>query len=78
MNNYEQFLESKQKTHIFSGFDIDENELNKKMFPFQKFITMAHLPLSILTTETINIHQRVAGPSLCKIWFVLRMLSESK
>jgi len=37
--NYEQFLETKQKNHIQSGFDIDESELNKKMFPFQKFIT---------------------------------------
>lgn len=39
MNDYELFLESKQKAHIFSGFDIDESELNKNMFPFQKFIT---------------------------------------
>ena len=39
MTDYELFLESKQKAHIFSGFDIDESELNKKMFPFQKFIT---------------------------------------
>mgnify|MGYP003423222767 FL=1 len=39
MTDYELFLESKQKAHIFSGFDIDETELNKKMFPFQKFIT---------------------------------------
>jgi hypothetical protein len=37
--DYERFLEGKQKSHIFSGFDIDENDLNKKMFPFQKFIT---------------------------------------
>jgi DNA modification methylase len=36
---YSEFLETKQKAHIFSGFDIDESELNKKMFPFQKFIT---------------------------------------
>lgn len=39
MTDYEVFLETKQKAHIFSGFDIDESELNKKMFPFQKFIT---------------------------------------
>ncbi len=38
MDSYQKFLESKQKNHIFSGFDIDENELNKAMFPFQKFI----------------------------------------
>ena len=37
--NYQKFLETKQKAHIFSGFDIDERDLNKKMFPFQKFIT---------------------------------------
>jgi DNA modification methylase len=35
---YSDFLQSKQKTHILSGFDIDENQLNKKMFDFQKFI----------------------------------------
>jgi len=38
MTDYEQFLETKQKAHIYSGFDIDESELNKFMFPFQKFI----------------------------------------
>lgn len=36
--DYQQFLESKQKAHIFSGFDINESELNKYMFDFQKFI----------------------------------------
>lgn len=35
--NYEEFLKSKQKTHILSGFDIDESELNSLLFPFQKF-----------------------------------------
>ncbi len=35
---YLEFLESKQKTHVFSGFDIDESDLNSNMFPFQKFI----------------------------------------
>lgn len=39
MTDYDLFLEKKQKTHILSGFDIEEKELNKKMFPFQKFIT---------------------------------------
>ena len=39
MTDYELFLEGKQKAHIFSGFDISEDELNDKMFPFQKFIT---------------------------------------
>lgn len=37
--DYTEFLESKQKAHIQSGFDIAEKELNKDMFPFQKFIT---------------------------------------
>ena len=37
-NTYLSFLEQKQKTHIFSGFDVNENELNKFMFDFQKFI----------------------------------------
>jgi superfamily II DNA or RNA helicase len=35
---YLEFLKSKQKTHIMSGFDIQEEMLNKQMFPFQKFI----------------------------------------
>lgn len=38
MNDYLKFLESKQKTHVLSGFDVNENELNGYMFPFQKFI----------------------------------------
>jgi DNA modification methylase len=32
------FLQTKQKTHILSGFDVDEKKLNNKMFDFQKFI----------------------------------------
>lgn len=36
--DYQKFLESKQKSHVLSGFDIDESLLNKLMFPFQKFI----------------------------------------
>lgn len=39
MNDYNEFLESKVKSHTLSGFDVNEKELNKKMFPFQKFIT---------------------------------------
>ena len=35
--DYEIFLEKKQKSITLSGFDIDENELNDKLFPFQKF-----------------------------------------
>jgi len=38
MTDYQTFLESKQKSHVYSGFDIDESELNQFMFPFQKFI----------------------------------------
>lgn len=37
-NEYLEFLEKKQKKHTLSGFDIDENQLNGSMFPFQKFI----------------------------------------
>lgn len=35
---YQDFLKSKQKSHVFSGFDIKLNELNESMFDFQKFI----------------------------------------
>lgn len=38
MNEYEQFLKTKQKSITLSGFDINEQELNKSMFDFQKFI----------------------------------------
>jgi hypothetical protein len=38
MKDYLEFLESKQKAHIHSGFDVDESELNSFMFDFQKFI----------------------------------------
>lgn len=38
MNDYLEFLEGKQKTHVLSGFDVNENELSGYMFPFQKFI----------------------------------------
>jgi DNA modification methylase len=37
-NNYLEFLKTKQKKHILSGFEICENELNNNMFNFQKFI----------------------------------------
>ena len=36
--NYLDFLQTKQKTHILSGFDVDVKELNSNMFDFQKFI----------------------------------------
>ena len=34
--NYDEFLKTKQKTHILSGFDA--TNLNNKLFPFQEFI----------------------------------------
>tara|TARA_R110000868_G_scaffold379697_3_gene645620 strand:- start:117 stop:2390 length:2274 start_codon:yes stop_codon:yes gene_type:complete len=36
--DYKKFLETKQKSHIESGFDLPETELNKNLFPFQRFI----------------------------------------
>lgn len=35
---YTEFLQTKQKTHISSGFEVDETQLNANMFDFQKFI----------------------------------------
>ena len=35
---YEDFLKEKQKTHILSGFEVNDSELNNNMFDFQKFI----------------------------------------
>lgn len=35
---YLEFLKTKQKNHILSGFDVDEKKLNSNMFDFQKFI----------------------------------------
>lgn len=37
-SSYIDFLKSKQKSHILSGFDINETSLNSAMFDFQKFI----------------------------------------
>jgi len=37
MNNYKNFLESKKKSFIESGFDISENKLNPLLKDFQKF-----------------------------------------
>ncbi len=34
---YKQFLEKKKKSFIDSGFEVDENELNKYLFDFQKY-----------------------------------------
>lgn len=36
--NYEAFIQRKQKNIIQSGFDLDESSLKKSMFDFQKFI----------------------------------------
>lgn len=36
--NYEAFIERKQKNIIQSGFDLNESSLNNAMFDFQKFI----------------------------------------
>lgn len=35
---YSEFLKSKQKNHVFSGFEITDSSLNHFMFGFQKFI----------------------------------------
>ncbi len=35
---YREFIESKIKAHIHSGFSVDESELNRNLFDFQKFI----------------------------------------
>src|SRR3989304_584599 len=36
--DYQEFLQKKIKKHVLSGFDIDEDKLNKYLFPFQKYI----------------------------------------
>jgi DNA modification methylase len=36
--NYQEFLETKKKKHILSGFEINDEKLNKNLFDFQKFI----------------------------------------
>lgn len=38
MKDYQEFLKTKQKKHVESGFDVNESELNKNLFDFQKFI----------------------------------------
>ena len=35
--DYQEFLKTKEKSHISSGFDIDESKLNVNLFDFQKF-----------------------------------------
>jgi hypothetical protein len=36
--DYKNFLETKQKQHIESGFDVADSDLNLSLFDFQKFI----------------------------------------
>jgi len=36
--NYNEFLESKEKSFVSSGFDINESELNNRLFDFQKHV----------------------------------------
>ncbi len=36
--DYNKFLKTKEKTFISSGFEVDENNLNKNLFDFQKYI----------------------------------------
>jgi len=36
-DDYQEFLKSKQKTFIESGFEIDESELNSNLFDFQRY-----------------------------------------
>jgi len=38
VNEYRDFLQSKVKNHVQSGFEIKESKLNKSLFPFQRFI----------------------------------------
>ena len=35
--DYQKFLKTKEKSHISSGFDIDQKQLNKNLFDFQKY-----------------------------------------
>lgn len=35
--NYQEFLSSKEKFHIESGFDIQQDKLNNNLFDFQKY-----------------------------------------
>ena len=40
---YIKFLETKRKRITESGFDVSENDLNKSLFDFQKFIVIRAL-----------------------------------
>ena len=41
--SYSEFLESKRKSFIDSGFEIEENELNSNLFDFQRYIVKTAL-----------------------------------
>lgn len=43
MDKYLEFLETKKKTFIESGFEVNENELNSNLFDFQKYIVKTAL-----------------------------------
>ena len=62
MNEYEKFLESKQRAHIISGFDVDEKDLNKNLFPFQKFIVKRALKAGKYAEKRLGI--RISQPTL--------------
>lgn len=43
MNDYLQFLETKQTSYVHSGFELPESDLNSNLFPFQKFCVLRAL-----------------------------------
>lgn len=45
MDEYKEFIASKKKRIIESGFDVHESDLNPLLFPFQKFITKRALKI---------------------------------
>lgn len=40
MNEYLEFLETKKRKHIYSGFEIKPEDLNSYLFDFQRYITV--------------------------------------
>ena len=43
MENYQDFLKSKEKRFIEAGFDIQESDLNSNLFDFQRYIVKTAL-----------------------------------
>ena len=41
--NYKEFLQTKKKSFLESGFEINENELNSNLFDFQKYVVKTAL-----------------------------------